>query len=187
MKRAIKHLEKIQVDQENATKKRINELEAQIEGTQGKCYFKIGDRVRIKKARHKKKIHMPYGAETYKVKKILTFANSLLLEGKERSETVRKYRVRVHMRFVKKLGDGRLFEENAREEMNTSMQDKVQAGESTKEEEEEKEENVRTSLNRDLELRVETNVNEVDSLIDSPRAPGSGYELRKRGRVDYKQ
>ena len=130
---------------------------------------------------------MPYGAETYKVKKILTFANSLLLEGKERSETVRKYRVRVHMRFVKKLGDGRLFEENAREEMNTSMQDKVQAGESTKEEEEEKEENVRTSLNRDLELRVETNVNEVDSLIDSPRAPGSGYELRKRGRVDYKQ
>lgn len=70
--------------------------------------YQKGDLVKIRKVQgpgELKKLHRPFSNRNYEVLRVLTYCNSLLIQEVGHSVRVRPIRLRVHMRYCKKVQD----------------------------------------------------------------------------------
>ena len=70
--------------------------------------YQKGDLVKIRKVQgpgELKKLHRPFSNRNYEILRVLTYCNSLLIQEVGHSVRVRPVRLRVHMRYCKKVQD----------------------------------------------------------------------------------
>ena len=88
--------------------KRLNLEKLEMANKNSTSIFRKGDWVKIRKVQAPgqiKKTFRPFSNRNYTVLKVLSHCNSLLIEENGHSESVRPIRIRIHMRFVKKVLD----------------------------------------------------------------------------------
>ena len=88
--------------------KKLNLEKIEMSNRNSTSIYKKGDLVKIRKVQAPgqiKKTFRPYSNRNYTVLRVLSHCNSLLLEEHGHTESVRPIRIRIHMRFVKKVLD----------------------------------------------------------------------------------
>ena len=105
MKSKYKHLLKIRESLIADKRRRLKELGDRI--NQKPKTFKTGDLVKISqppKLNVIKKLQKPFSEDTYKIQKILPYANSAIIQRLTNSHLIRPRKLRAHLRQLKRCG-----------------------------------------------------------------------------------
>ena len=96
------------VRREIMNQKLLNLEKLESANVNGTTVYQKGDLVKIRKVQgpgELKKLHRPYSNRNYEVLRVLTHCNSLLIQEFGKSSLIRPIRLRVHMRYCKKVGN----------------------------------------------------------------------------------
>ena len=106
----------VEIRDEIIRMKKLNLEKLEMANKNSTSIYHSGDLVKIKKVQGPgqiKKTFRPYSNRNYIILKVLPHCNSLLVEEHGHSEKVRPIRIRIHMRFVKKIVDKALLRNEA--------------------------------------------------------------------------